>query len=350
MKIVVLSPFNVIPPNFGGAERIFNLATRLGEATLIALNWQGIDQEGTLGKMKYRLISAEPEAYEQAQKLLKLGLHTWDGIPALAKNKLKKLRSAIEEENADRIVLEHPWLMPFVGNTPFIYDSHNAEHYLTYSRWPNSYDEQIVKQLEGQALRLAQKITTCSEVDAYLMQKAYGLDKPMVYIPNGTDLPAKTSEGKTKNLLFIGSFYGPNIKGAQLLANLAPQLPDYTIQILGGCVQGVKADSPNVQLIGAVTEEEKDKYFQEGYAFINLVSHGSGTALKNGRATAYGLPVIATKVGGRGYPTAIITEPEGVPTALAQLDWRKEKEKNLAYAQSISWDTVGEKFREVVLA
>jgi hypothetical protein len=83
MKIVVLSPFNVIPPNFGGAERIFNLATRLGEATLIALNWQGIDQEGTLGKLKYRLISAEPEAYEQAQKLLKLGLHTWDGIPAL---------------------------------------------------------------------------------------------------------------------------------------------------------------------------------------------------------------------------------------------------------------------------
>ena len=99
-----------------------------------------------------------------------------------------------------------------------------------------------------------------------------------------------------------------------------------------------------------MTEEEKDKYFQEAYAFINLVSHGSGTALKNGRAMAYGLPVIATKVGGRGYPTAIITEPEGVPNALAQLDWRKEKEKNLAYAQSISWDTVGEKFREVVLA
>ena len=72
---------------------------------------------------------------------------------------------------------------------------------------------------------------------------------------------------------------------------------------------------------------------------------------------AYGLPVIATKVGARGYPTAIVADTEVEllhalrklnDPKLKQLDWRKESEKNLAYAKTISWDVVGEAFRQVV--
>lgn len=349
MKTLVLAPFNIIPPNFGGAERILNLASRLGEVTVIALNWEGVDQEGTLGQMKYRLISAEPEAVEQAHKLLKLGFQTWDGMPALTKTRLKKLAVAIEEENPDQIILEHPWLLPFVGNRPFIYDAHNAEHFLTYTRWPNSLDEQIVQELEREALTKAKKVAVCSEVDALLMKKHYEIDKEMVYIPNGTDILDQTSEGKEKNLVFIGSLYGPNIRAAQDLANISQLLPDYTIQILGACAKGVQTDSPNVQLIGAVTEEEKHNYFLNAYAFVNLVRTGSGTNLKNARAMAYGLPVIATKIGARGFNTCIqVQSPNDVPTALGNLDWPAESKKNREYAESISWNVIGEAFRNLV--
>ena len=359
MKVVALTPFGIIPPSFGGAERCYNLLTRIGPVTTIALNWQGVDQEGQTGDMKYRLISADDAAVEQSQKLLKLGIMTYDPMPMLTQRNLTKLKDAIAEEEPDLIVLEHPWLYPFVGDVPFIYDAHNAEGYLTSTRWPNSYDAQLVEELEGKAVKHASKVTVCSEVDAMILKKRYGVDTAMHYIPNGTDIPSKPSEGQTKNLIFIGSIYGPNIKAAQDLANLAPLLPDYTIQLLGPCSSLVKTDAENVELVGSVTEAEKDEYFRNAYVFVNLVKQGSGTSLKNGRAMAYGLPVIATKVGARGYPTAIqaetpvevlhvlrkLNDPE-----LTQLDWRTESKKNLDYAQTISWDVVGEAFRGVVLA
>lgn len=359
MKIVALTPFGIEPPSFGGAERCYNLLTRLGDITTIALNWQGVDEERQIEGMKYRLISADDAAVEQAQKLFKLGVMTYDPMPLLTQSNQTKLKAAIAEEEPDLILLEHPWLVPFVGDIPFVYDAHNAEGYLTQSRWPNSYDADLVEELERQAVTKAKAITVCSEVDAMILKKRYQVDTAMHYIPNGTDIPAKPSEGQTKNLIFIGSIYGPNIKAAQDLANIAPLIPDYTIQLLGPCASLVKTDAENVELVGPVTETEKDEYFRNAYAFVNLVKQGSGTSLKNGRAMAYGLPVIATKVGARGYPTAIQAEtPVEVlhvlrklnDPKLTQLDWRTESKKNLDYAKTISWDVVGEAFRGVVLA
>ena len=359
MKIVALTPFNIIPPNFGGAERCYNLLTRVGELTTIALNWQGVSQEGSTGQMKYRLVPADPAAVEQSEKLMKLGVMTYDPMPMLCKNNLIGLRDAVAEEEPDLIILEHPWLYPFVGDVPFVYDAHNAEGYLTSTRWPSSYDAHLVEDLESQVVKNAKAITVCSEVDALILKKRYQVETEMHYIPNGTDIPSKPAEGKTKNLIFIGSLYGPNVRAAQELVNLAPVLDGYTIQILGPCTQLVKSDAENVELVGSVTEEQKDNYFRNAYAFVNLTKQGSGTSLKNARAMAYGLPVIATKVGARGYPTSIVADTEVAvlhalrklnDPKLTQLDWRKESEKNRAYAESISWDVIGKAFREIVLA
>lgn len=340
-----------MPPSFGGAERIFNLAHSIGPVTVIALNWEGVDKEGQFDNLHYRLIGVDREAREQSQKLLKLGIATYDGMPYFTRNNQNKLKQAIAEEAPDQIILEHPWLVPFVGDTPFLYDSHNAEAVLTATRWPNSIDAQIVYELEKEAITKATKISVCSEDDARTLAGLYKVTTPMHLIPNGTDIPRRTSEGKTKNLLFIGSNYGPNIRAAQELANLASQLPDYTIQIVGACATQVISSAPNVQLIGPVSEEDKHDLFLNAYAFVNLMLQGSGTNLKNARAMAYGLPVIATPTGARGFPTAIqVTTPNQVITTLKTLDWRTESEKNKAYAQGISWKVVGQAFKDLVNA
>jgi hypothetical protein len=54
-------------------------------------------------------------------------------------------------------------------------------------------------------------------------------------------------------------------------------------------------------------------------AFVNLVSHGSGTHLKVGRALAYGVPVITSQIGARGYSTPIVTDdvPKAVDKVVA---------------------------------
>ena len=352
MKNLVLAPFAIIPPTFGGAERIYNLANSLGPVTVIALNWEGSDNELKVGDITYRLIGVDQEAKDQSLKLLKLGIATYDGMPYFTRNNQNKLKQAIAEEAPDQIILEHPWLVPFVGDTPFLYDSHNAEAVLTATRWPNSIDAQIVYELEKEAVTRAKKISVCSEDDARTLAGLYKVTTPMHLIPNGTDIPSKPSEGKTKNLLFIGSNYGPNIRAAQELANLANQLPDYTIQIVGACATQVISNAPNVHLLGPVSEEDKDYLFTNAYAFVNLMLQGSGTNLKNARAMAYGLPVIATPIGARGFPTAIqVTTPKQVVEILeGGLDWFAESEKNKNYAAGISWKKVGAAFKELVYA
>lgn len=349
MKIVALTPFPIIPANFGGAERCLNLLSRLGPITTIALNWEGVDVEGVYHDMKYRLISADPEAVEQANRLMPKALSTFDGMPAATKTKLKKLQAAIAEEAPDLIVLEHPWLYPFVGDTPFIYDAHNAEAFLTSLRWPGSIDEQIVRELEQAVVTKAKAITYCSELDAEILRKYYNPTAPMHYIANGTDLPDKVAEGKTKNLIFVGSIYGPNVRAAQELINQAHTLPDYKIQILGACAKKVTNTASNVELIGPVSDSDLHDYLLNAYAFVNLMQTGSGTSLKVARAMSYGLPVISTEIGARGYVGVIkIKDPGDLAQALAEMNWQESAKQSRDYAETISWDRVGTKFKMVV--
>jgi len=350
MKILGLVPFNIIPANFGGAERALNLLAALGSIKTIALNWEA-EFETTYGEMTYQVINADPEAHEQANKIFGQAVYTMDGVPAFTAKNQNKLKAAIADYAPDLIVLEHPWLYPFVGDTPYIYDAHNAEAFLTSLRWPGSIDEQIVRELEEAAVKNARAITYCSELDAQILRETYKPTAPMHYVANGTDLPPKLAEGKTRNLIFIGSNYGPNVRAAQSLADNAPD--NYNVQILGLCAKQVRTNRPNVELIGFVDDDTMDKYLANAYAFVNLMHTGSGTSLKVARAMSYGLPIITTKVGGRGYNGVImVNQPNNLSEALEYLanDWDQWHSRSREYAETISWEGVGATFRQIVYA
>lgn len=350
MKVLGLVPFNIIPANFGGAERALNLLAALGGIKTLALNWE-LDFETTYRDMTYQAINADPEAHEQANKIFGQAVYTMDGIPAFTKDKQNKLKAAIADYAPDLIVLEHPWLYPFVGDTPFIYDAHNAEAFLTSLRWPGSIDEQIVRELEEAAITNAKAITYCSELDAQILRQTYNPTAPMHYVPNGTDLPSNVAEGKSKNLVFIGSNYGPNIRAAQALADHAPD--NYTVQILGLCADKVRTNRPNVELIGYVDNDTMERYLLNAHAFVNLMQTGSGTSLKVARAMSYGLPVISSKVGARGYEGVVVLDDVSyLAAALDHVaeDWGGYSAKSRAYAEKISWDRVGATFAQIVYA
>ena len=351
MKIVALVPFDIEPPVFGGAQRCHNLLTRLGPITTIGLNWVNEGREETIGDMTYKLIDAGAKAKERAKKLFGQDLYTYDGMPAFCQVDLAHFQEAIDAEQPDLIILEHPWLYPFVGDVPFIYDAHNAEAFLTSLRWPGGIDEQVVKELERAAVTNAKAITYCSELDADILRKFYPVTAPMHFIPNGTDLPDKLAEGKTKNLIFVGGLYGPNVVAAQELANQAHLLPDYTIQLIGGCGEKVRTTQPNVRLYGHVTDEQLDQLHRDAFAFVNLMQTGSGTSLKVARAMSYGLPVISTKVGARGYDgVEIVDRGQDItnPLELIANYWDVYSQTSRAHAEKISWGRVGVKFQGIV--
>ena len=351
MKTLALTPFNIYPPTFGGAERCWNLLSRVGPIDVIALNWDGHNAHGQIGDVNYQLITADDKAVQRSMKLRKHGVKTYDPMPSLVAKDLTTIRKAIDDSNPDLVILEHPWLLDLIDGRPHIYDAHNFETNNTRQQTgPNSYDTELVADIEKRAVQGAEHVTYCSQDDIIQMSELFNIPTGITHIPNGVTLPNEVSDGTTRNLIFIGSVYQPNVDAAQNLANLAPALQGYTIQILGGCAHYVQAPFPNVQLIGEVTDQQMHDYFKNAYAFVNITLQGSGTHLKIGRALSYGLPVITTTIGARGYTNIIVARLDQMLRQIEQLDWHKWHTLALEEASTITWDTIGKRYREVIHA
>jgi glycosyltransferase involved in cell wall biosynthesis len=168
-----------------------------------------------------------------------------------------------------------------------------------------------------------------------------------LHVPNGVVLPELRDDVDRDVLLFVGSVYQPNVDAAQRLINLAPQLRDFEIVIAGPCGYFLQNTEPNVQIVGAVSDRKLDELFRRSVAFVNLVSHGSGTHLKVGRALAYGVPVITSQIGARGYSSPIVTDdvPGAVADVVANISYRESARLE---AELITWDKVVEPMRELV--
>jgi glycosyltransferase involved in cell wall biosynthesis len=351
VKILALTPWPIIPANTGGTERCYNLLSRIGEVTVYALDWHGRETQQRIGSMNYRVIQAAPEAVAQAQKLMSAGMKTLDPLPMLVRKNLTNFIKHIDAFDPDLIILEHPWMLDLIGDRPYILDAHNCETYNIANQFgTHTLDFPLVADMERRAVQGAEHLIYTSEADLTNMRKAFPFTTPSTLIPNGCDLSDVITAGEQLNLIFIGSMYGPNVQAARNLITLASQLPEYNIQILGPCATVLESDEPNVELIGAVTDKQRDWYFKNAYAFVNLVEKGSGTHLKVARALAYGIPVISTPVGARGYDNLLITTQGNAADMVRaiRLNWHTHSQAARNQAQQLDWNLLGSKLRTVI--
>jgi glycosyltransferase involved in cell wall biosynthesis len=300
--------------------------------------------------MDYRVIPADEKAIEQSKKLMHSGIQTFDPIPTLTKNNLTTLRKEIDKFDPDLIILEHPWLLEFTDGRPYVYDSHNCETTSTRQQRPHALDMDLVKNIERRAVQQAETMTYTSQQDLKDMKQLFPFTTPSYLVPNGVTLPEQRATGEELNLIFVGSLYGPNMQAAMTLISQAKQLKQYKIRIIGSVCSMLKTNADNVELIGQVNDKQLDYYFRTAHAFINLTNVGSGTHLKVGRALAYGLPVITTVIGKRGYTTPLETIPAYLPDMLAAVRKNWQHFSDLAYeeAQTITWDKVAVNFRQAI--
>ena len=268
----------------------------------------------------------------------------------MTKNNLTTLRKEIDKFDPDLIILEHPWLLDFTDGRPYVYDSHNCETISTAQQRPHTLDMDLVKNIERRAVQQAETMTYTSQQDLKDMKQLFPFTTPNYLVPNGVTLPEQRATGEELNLIFVGSLYGPNMQAAMTLISQAKQLKQYKIRIIGSVCSMLKTDADNVELIGQVNDKQLDYYFRTAHAFINLTNVGSGTHLKVGRALAYGLPVITTVVGKRGYVTPLDTIPAYLPDMLAAVRKNWQHFSDLAYeeAETITWDKVATNFRQAI--
>ena len=338
MNIAALAPFQFHYGQFGGAERILELLSRVQAPVNVFA--------ATSGQSELVRINNLTIHYKQVPDWIRTQPEYDTNLALVARDMFAQ---ELEEQNPDVVILEHPWQVDALSGQKFVYDAHNDETKIKLQLTT----EEIARQanaLELKALK-ADHVTYCSDADEL------ETDSPKTYIPNGTHLPniSRVNGSKLKNILFVGSAHPPNVAAALMLSNLAPALADYEIIIAGQCSQYIQTTAENVRLLGHVGPEVLDYLFANTHAFINLITAGSGTSLKVARALSYGLPVISSKLGARGYEQSCIIANNAaeVLEALENLrngsNYKLQSETARTGAESFSWDAIGKRFSDVVL-
>lgn len=336
VKIVALAPFPFVGGQFGGAERIYNLLTRIENSVDVICPNYGDTFTDTHKNLTMHYVSVPKE--------LRVG--EFDMV--ISKYSGSLLKDKLQALVPDVVVLEHPWQVDAIDGEKFVYDAHNNE---TELKRVISGEDSVkeASRVETKALQ-ADHVTYCSLDDVLVT------DSPKTYIPNGTDVPElnKNLGATSKTLLFVGSAHPPNIGAAITLAQLASALPDYQIVIAGNCSVHVKSDATNVSLLQHVSPAILDYLMRTAHAFINPIAAGSGTSLKVIRALSYGLPVLSSEVGARGFKDAclIVRTAQELLDGLSDLQspkyYKEVSERSREASRAYSWDAVGKTFNEVV--
>jgi glycosyltransferase involved in cell wall biosynthesis len=159
-----------------------------------------------------------------------------------------------------------------------------------------------------------------SDEDKARLMELYGVDeKKILIVRNGMDFRAAASNrlfadekrrlkerlgfGNSPVALFIGSYHGPNIEALRAIKQIASQCPELLFLIMGSVCDHEEADQVpvNVKPLGVLDEDEKIVLLNAADIALNPILSGSGSNLKLLEYISYGIPVITTPHGNRGY-------------------------------------------------
>ena len=336
MKIAALAPFPFAGMEYGGAERIQNLLTRVSHEIDVFVPNYGDATYSEFANLRMHYSHVPVSLRHQEYDL------------TIAQHSKQLFGSLLQEYEPDLVILEHPWQAHALSGQKYIYDAHNNETAMKAS-FGKDFMLELTQEVETMALQ-ANHVTFCSQDDDLVT------DSPSTHIPNGTDIPEiNRHHGFNSNvLLFVGSAHPPNQAAALTLVTLAKALPQYHIVIAGNCANTLRPESDNVTLLGHVDAKMLDYLFRTAHAFMNPIAAGSGTSLKVGRALSYALPVISSELGARGYKDAcIITETaQEAFDVLGNLrdpkNYAEAADRSRTACYEYSWDSVGAKFDEIV--
>lgn len=99
--------------------------------------------------------------------------------------------------------------------------------------------------------------------------------------------------------------HGPNLHGLRLLAAAMSHKPSVQLRLVGGPEKhGLKLEKefPVIKYLGRLTEDDLKKEASTWCAFVNpIFCQARGASTKVATALGWGLPVLTTKMGARGY-------------------------------------------------
>ena len=164
---------------------------------------------------------------------------------------------------------------------------------------------------ERNAVKKADKIVCLNSRDSELVKAVYRREADLVFPISFSDifdkkevLFEKTSCRITGKLLFIGSFFQPNIDGIEwFINNIMCQFPDIKLTVVGKGLEKKATDwqRVNVQIVGTV--QDVGEYYKDSDAVVLPIFYGDGMKVKTAEALMYGKAIFATREALEGYET-----------------------------------------------
>lgn len=360
--------------NSGGKERTLTLIESLSkhDVTFLSFNWNNefIDKQIN-NNLRYLQPRIGASLYKRRKNLINNFVsQNHDAVFEILKEELDYFTKTIKElaKESDILIVDHYSVSPLIEGIkgiPIIYNSHNAELELGKQVHPENKDLlKIIEKMESRILHQAKEITYCSELDFKQIQNYYDKDITGTYIPNGTSMQNKVDYQdrlKSRDIIFVGTGHPPNKIAAKFLVSIASDLPEFNIIIIGGCSNGISKSSisDNVKLVGHVDDETLDKYFKTSFAFINPMKQGSGTHLKMMKALSYGIPILTSDVGARGFTDqekldamVIVNTKEDIINKIQllknELFYKQKCEEAYKHSKKYDWETIKQQYENLI--
>ncbi|HEY8967059.1 MAG TPA: glycosyltransferase family 4 protein [Candidatus Methylacidiphilales bacterium] len=219
-------------------------------------------------------------------------------------------------ERADAVFIEYPfwarWLVPLCRKTGAL--SVLTAHDILAVTCPDPVFATWVAALEREAFALPDKLCAVSAADAERMARdgfaAHALTNP-IDCRKGAEAPnPKVLDAMRKKYdlpagpiaFFVGGAWFANRKAVETIMATAPQVPECTFVVAGGCCGAGR--NGNFISVGILTERELQAMYHLATVILVPLRAGTGSSLKFIEAMSYGKAVITTPEGARGYPVA----------------------------------------------
>ena len=190
--------------------------------------------------------------------------------------------------------------------TTYSISKYKELHFYRLHYWLFRIEAIRIKRLEQKIFKnFDLLLTTCLENTRWV--KILDSDSNVIEISNGTTLPNEISLCKGDSILMVGNFeYAGNFEGIKwFLENvwsLLKEKTDSNLVLVGKYSETLKqlvANDKQIHLTGLVPDL-KQYYMNAGCVILPLFNDG-GTKTKLIEAMAYGIPIVSTTIGAKGF-------------------------------------------------
>lgn len=341
MRILHVMPYSPVPPNFGGATRVYHILKNLARSNDVTVLSYGTPEDErnlreTFGQ-ELRDVHVVPLPWRGKMRRLAqmYALCTRQSFFHFLTDTRKMQRTIdgiVEKNDFDIVYVEFPHMAGFryPAGALKILDAHNVEYEIYRQMWVRGssplrklhyrYEYSNLFRYEVGVYRKQDAIVVTSENDKEMINR-HCPAVPKFVVPNGVDTQYFCN-GKEPaepfSLIFSGTIgYMPNYDGiSYFLDDIFPliqqQIPEVKIYIVGMSPPDDLKRRRSDRIIVTDFVPDVRPYFEKAAVYVVPLRLGSGTRLKLLEAMSMHKPVVTTTIGSEGID---ITHGESVLVA-----------------------------------